>query len=106
MSKPRFRLAALPVAALGNQQVVRLETHRIQRRLGDFRRAGVAGQAKHGAPRVSIPVGRAEPDKGRHQVDPLVGIRVLRQLTALRRGIDDPQPIAEPVRNWYSTSQT
>ena len=42
---------------------------RIQRGAGELRRARRAGQAEDRAARLGIPVRRAEPDEGRHQID-------------------------------------
>ena len=58
-----------PVAAHRVEEVARLEADRFQRRAGEFLRAGAAGEAEERAARLGVPIGRAEADEGRHEID-------------------------------------
>ncbi len=44
-----------------------------------------------------IPVRRAEPGQGRHEVDAVVGVQRAGQLLGVGRVLDDPEPVAQPL---------
>ena len=76
---------ARPVAVHGVEQIARLVADGLQRRARDLVGAGGARQAEQRAARVGLPVGRAEPDEGRHQVDVLRRVGLGGERAALRR---------------------
>ena len=59
--------------------------------------AGVARQAKQRAAHARIPIGRAEADKGRHQINRLHRVRLVGERTGLGRLLDDLEAIAQPL---------
>ena len=78
---PRIR----PVGAHRLEQVAGLVADRLQRGAREFGDAGIARQPENRAARLGIPIGRAEPDKGRHQIDLLGGIGCGRERIRPRR---------------------
>ena len=68
---------ARPVGAHGLEQVAGLVADRFQRRARELGGARIAGEPEDRAARLRIPLGRAEADKGRHQIDLLgrIGLR-------------------------------
>src|SRR5438445_457616 len=96
---PKHRLGrgAFPVLAHGVEQIARLEGDGFQRGARELRRTRIAGQAEDGAPRFRVPVRRAEPDEGRHQIDLLRRIGGGRQRTALIRLADHLDAVAQPL---------
>ena len=86
-----------PVAAHGLEQVARLVADGLQRRARELVGAGGARQAEQRAARVGLPVGRAEADEGRHQIDVLRRIGRGGERAALRRRGDDAQAVAQPL---------
>ena len=89
----------MPVALHGAHDVERLVGDSLQRRTGDVRRRRAAADAADGAPGVLVPVRGREPRERRHEIDPVgVGDRGS-QLLDLRRGADDPEPVAQPLHH-------
>ena len=58
-----------PVGAHRFEQVAGLIADRLERGAGDLGGARIAREAEHGAARLGIPIGRAEADERRHQID-------------------------------------
>ena len=88
---PKNRLRALcprPISPHRSQQIMRLETHRLERRTGKFPWSRIARQSEHRAARVRIPIGRAEADKGGHEVNLLRRVGLSRHRPRLRRVLD------------------
>ena len=81
----------------GLQQIARLVAHRLQRRARELAGPGRARQAEQRAARLGLPVGRAEADEGRHEIDVLARIGLGGQRAALRRRGDDAQAVAQPL---------
>ena len=90
--------ALRPVGAHRLEQIAGLVADRFERRAGEFGGAGIAGQPENRAARLRIPIGRAEPDEGRHQIDLLGRIGCAPRA---RRLSDDAaislQPVAQPL---------
>ena len=84
-------LAALagPVAAHRLQQIACLVADGLQRGARELGRTGAARQAEQRAARLGLPVGRAEADEGRHEIDVLPGIGLGGQRAALGCRGDD-----------------
>ena len=89
--------ARRPVAAHGLQQVAGLVADGLQRGAGDLLGAGGAREPEQGAAGFGLPIGRAEADEGRHEVDVLLGIRLGRQRPAFGRRGDDLEAVAQPL---------
>ena len=77
--------ASRAVGGHGLQQVAGLVADRFQRGAGDLGVAGLAGEAEDGAARLRVPIGRAEADEGRHDVDLRVRVGERGQLVHLGR---------------------
>ena len=92
----RFR-PGRPVAVHGLQQIARLIAHRLQRRSCELAGPSCTRQAEQRAARLGLPIGRAEPDEGRHEIDVLTGISFGGQRAALRCRGDDAQAVAQPL---------
>ena len=88
---------ARPVGPHRLEQVAGLVADAFQRGAGEFGRAGVAGQAEERAARLGIPVGRAEADEGRHEIDVLRRIGVVGERAGLAGLLDDAEPVAQPL---------
>ena len=86
-----------PVGMHGREQVAGLVADRFQRRTRKFRRSGIAGEPEDRGPRLRIPIGRAQADKGGHQVDLLGRIGALGQAVDLRCLGDDLEAVAQPL---------
>jgi hypothetical protein len=65
--------------------------------MGEFGGTGVAGQPEQCAAQARIPVGRAEADKGRHQIDFLRGIGLVGERAGFARLPDDAESVAQPL---------
>ena len=76
---------------------MRLETHSLERRTGEFPWSRIARQAEHRAARVRIPIGRAKADKGGHEVNLLRRVGLSRHRPRLRRVLDQMQPVPKPL---------
>ena len=63
----------------------------------EFGGAGVAGEAEQRAAHARIPVGRAEADEGRHQIDALHGIGFVGERAGLGGLLDDAEAVAQPL---------
>ena len=86
-----------PVGAHGLQQLAGLIADRLQRRLRDLGWPGIAGQAEDRAARFGVPVRRAEADEGRHEINLLGRIGLLRERVDLGRLTDEMQAVAQPL---------
>ena len=65
-----------------------------------------AADAADGAPGILVPVRGGEPRERRHEIDPVgVGHRG-GQLLHLRRGADDPEPVAQPLHHRTADEDT
>ena len=79
------------------EHVPRLVRDRLERRPRDVGAGRSAGQPHQGASRVHVPVGRAEPHEGGHEVD-ASGVRHrARQGLGLGGGLDQTESIPEPL---------
>ena len=63
----------------------------------EFGGRGVAGQAEQRAADAGIPVGRAEADEGRHQIDALRGIGFVGERAGVGGLRDDAEAVAQPL---------
>ncbi|MNL63397.1 hypothetical protein D3C87_1875320 [compost metagenome] len=46
---------------------------------------------------MGVPIGRAEPDEGRHQIDILLRIGGLGERAGVTRLLDDAEPVSQPL---------
>ena len=90
-------LASGQSARIAAQQIEGLVADAFQRGMGEFGGAGVAGQAEQRAAHARIPVGRAEADEGRHQIDALGGIGFVGERAGLGGLLDEAEPVAQPL---------
>ena len=79
------------------EHVTRLVRDRLECRPRQVGAGRPAGQPDQGAPRVHVPVGRAEPHEGGHEVDASRVRHRVRQGLGLGRGPDQPEPVSEPL---------
>ena len=86
-----------PVGAHRLAEIEGLVADAFQRGMREFGGAGVAGEAEQRAAHAGIPVGRAEADEGRHQIDALHGIGFVGERAGLGRLLDDAEPVAQPL---------
>ena len=77
-----------PVGAHRLEQVAGLVADRFERGARDLGRRRIAGQAEDRAARLRVPIGRAEADEGRHQID------LLGRIGARARARRSPPPCA------------
>ena len=61
--------------------------------------SGAASQTSDGAAGVLVPVWRSQPGKGRHQVHSAAVGHAGGEGLDIRRGLDQPQPIAQPLND-------
>src|SRR5664280_2490061 len=81
----------------GVEDVGALEGDRLEDRAREMSAGRAAGEPKDGAPRVGVPVRRAEPREGRHHVHaPVVGLARGERLDVGGRP-DEFQPVPEPL---------
>ena len=90
-------LLARPVGAHRVPEIEGLVADAFQRGVREFGGAGVAGEAEQRAAHAGIPVGRAEADEGRHQIDALHGIGFVGERAGLGRLLDDAEAVAQPL---------
>ena len=103
------RLAAAPPSALkvgyvyarvslhSLDGVAGLVAHALQRRPGQVRPGRATRQPDDGAPRIRVPVRRAQPDEPWHEVHVVVGVEAGGEFLGLLRALDDTQPISKPL---------
>ena len=98
-STRRIGLAcAAPVLLHGFEQIARLVADGFERRLRQFLVRRAARQAEERAARLGIPVGRTEPDEGRHEIDLLVADRrTCASCARFGRRLDQLQAVAQPL---------
>ena len=90
-------LRVRPVGAHRGPEIEGLVADAFQRGMREFGGAGVAGEAEQRAADARIPVGRAEADEGRHQIDALHGIGFVGERAGLGGLLDDAEPVAQPL---------
>ncbi len=86
-----------PIGVHGGEQVAGLVADRLQRCAREFGGATIAGKAENRRPRLRIPIGRAQPDKGRHQIDLFGRIGLGGKVVGLGRLGDDLEAVAQPL---------
>ncbi len=91
----RRRVAAVQAHRL--DQVAALQADGVEGRAGDLRPAGVAGDAEDGAPRIGVPIGRAEPGEGRHNGDAARVGDARGEGFDIGGRVDDAEAVAQPL---------
>src|SRR5215204_5240004 len=77
--------------------VAGLVAHALQCRPGQVSPGRATRQPDDGAPRIRVPVRRAQPDEPRHEIHVVVGVEAGGQLLGLFRALDDAQSVPEPL---------
>ena len=90
-------LAARPVGAHRLEQIAGLVADRFERGAGEFGAPALRVRPIDRAARIGIPVRRAEPDEGRHQIDLLGRVGRARQRVRVGGALDQLQPVAQPL---------
>ena len=87
----------MPVALHGLQKIARLVGDRFERRPRQFGCRRAARQPEDRAARLGVPIGRAETDEGRHQIDALLLVGLPASAAVSVAFLMIFQPVAEPL---------
>ena len=84
---------------MADEEIGRLEGDALQGGPGDVSGGGAAGDAGDGAAGVRIPVGSAEPGKGRDQADAAAVRHGGGERLYVSGGADDAEPVPQPLNS-------
>ena len=96
-STRRLRNGRPHVLGRRRDQVRDLIRHALQHRPAQVRRRRAARQAEQHAARLGHPVRRPQPHEARHEHHRLLRVGAPRQLLHRRRGVEQLQPVAQPL---------